>query len=71
MAALATNLATLPTANDEPTRIITTLYDLIAAVDDAVDSPNDTLVTAAVMHLINTNQTRFVKSRHKLAVVAA
>ncbi len=71
MAALATNLATLPVTNPESTRITTTLYDLLAAVDDAVGSPNDALVTATVMHLINTNQARFVKSRKKLAVVAA
>ncbi len=70
MAALATNLMTEPTTHPTPRPIITTLYDLVAAVDDAAGASNDALVTATVMHLINTHQTRALRSRQKLAVVA-
>lgn len=71
MATRATNLATVPATTPTTTRITTTLFDLVAAVDDAIGSPNDSLVTATVMHLINSAEARFVRSRHKLAIVNA
>lgn len=71
MATRATNLATVPVTTPATTRITTTLFDLVAAVDDAVGTQDDSLVTAAVMHLINTTEARFVRSRQKLAIVAA
>ena len=70
MQALATNLATVP-AISEPSRITTTLYDLVAALNTEVEPADDHLVTAAVMHLVNSGQARFVGSRKQVTVVEA
>lgn len=71
MQALATNLATAPVISLAPTRITTTLYDLVEAIGAEVGPGEDELVTAAVMHLINSSRTRFVGSRKTLKVVEA
>jgi DNA-binding LacI/PurR family transcriptional regulator len=70
MYALATHLATVP-ATSEPTRITTTLYDLVDALSAQVGPDDDQLVTAAVMHLINSGHARFVGSWKQVAVVEA
>lgn len=64
MPALATCPAVTPAASSSPASITTTLYDLIAALNAEVEPEDDALVTAAVVHLINSNRTRFVGS-HK------
>ena len=71
MPALATYPATVPTTFPEPTRITTTLYDLINALSAEVAPEDDYLVTAAVVHLINSGRARFVGSRKTLAIVDA
>jgi hypothetical protein len=71
MQALATNLATVPPTSSAPVRITTTLYDLVEAISAEVDSNEDHLVAAAVMHLINSSRAKFIGSRKTLTVVEA
>ena len=71
MRALATNLATVPATSSTPVRITTTLYDLVETINAAVGPDEDRLVTAAVMHLINSSRARFVGSRKTLTIVDA
>lgn len=69
MQAFASNLATAPTPSSTPMRITTTLYDLVEAISAEVGPDEDHLVTAAVMHLINSSRARFVGSRKTLTIV--
>jgi hypothetical protein len=62
-------LATAPITSPKPARLTTTLYDLVEAISTEVGPDEDHLVAAAVMHLINSNRTRFVGSRKTLKVV--
>ena len=71
MPALATDPAATPAASSDPTSITTTLYELIGALNAEVDPEDDALVTAAVVHLINTNRARFVGFCKRLALVEA
>jgi hypothetical protein len=71
MPALATYPATIPAISTEPTRITTTLYDLVEALSMEVKPEDDSLVTAAVMHLINAGHAQFVGSRQKLSIIDA
>jgi hypothetical protein len=52
-------------------RITTTLYDLVEVISAEVGPNEDHLVTAAVMHLINSSRARFIGSRKTLTVVGA
>ena len=70
MYASATNLATVP-ALSASQRMTTTLYELVEALSTEVGPEDDHLVTAAVMHLINSGQARFVGSRKQITVVEA
>ena len=71
MPALATYQAATPAASSDPTSIMTTLYDLVVALNAEVDPEDDALVTAAVVHLINMNRSRFVGSCKRLTIVDA
>jgi len=71
MPALATYPATTPATSSETTKITTTLYDLVAALNAEVDTEDDALVTAAVVHLINANRASFIGSRKRLAIIDA
>ena len=71
MPALATYPATTPAASSEPASITTTWYDLVEALSAEVHPEDDALVTAAVVHLINSNRARFIGSRKRLAIVDA
>jgi predicted HD phosphohydrolase len=71
MPALATYPATTPAISSETASITTTLYDLVAALNAEVDTADDALVTAAVVHLINANRARFIGSRKRLAIIDA
>jgi hypothetical protein len=59
---------------ETPTRITTTLYELIAALQNVVDPDADALVVATVMHLLRSGQLTFVgktrtypcQSRHEM-----
>lgn len=70
MRATASNLAPVPATTEVP-RITTTLYDLVAALNAEVGPEDDHLVTAAVMHLINSGRTRFIGSRKQVQIVEA
>jgi hypothetical protein len=71
MQAFATNLATVPATASTPLRITTTLYDLVETLNAAVGPAEDRLIAAAMMHLINSSQARFVGSRKTLTIVDA
>ena len=71
MPALAAYSATIPATSTEPTSITTTLYDLVEALSTEVKPEDDSLVTAAVMHLINAGHARFVGSRQRLSIIDA
>jgi len=71
MQALATNPATALATSPASMRITTTLYDLVEAISTETGPDEDHLVTAAVMHLINSSRARFVGSRKTLKVVDA
>ncbi len=47
-----TSVETVVTATDRPATLTTTLYDLIAAVQDVAGPDNDALIVAAVQHLL-------------------
>ena len=42
------------------TRIVTTLYDLIAALHDSIAPGEEALVTAAVVHLLHSGRVKFL-----------
>ena len=46
-----------------PTALTTTLYDLIAALQDVVGPDEDTLVVATVMHLIRSQRLTWRRDR--------
>lgn len=71
MPALAAYPTTIPTTSPKPTRITTTLYDLVDALSAEVPPEDDALVTAAVVHLINSGRACFVGSRKTLAIIDA
>lgn len=52
-----------PTPSQEPETIHTTLYDLIAAVRDAVGVDHDALVVATVVYLLRSGRVRFLNDR--------
>ena len=63
--------ATAPATSSTPGNITTTLYDLVEALSAEVGPDEGHLVTAAVIHLINSGRARFVGSRKTLTVVDA
>jgi len=44
----------------EQVRITTTLFDLIATLNEAVEPGEEAIVTAAVVHLCNSGRLRFL-----------
>lgn len=52
----------------QPARIITTLYDLIAALNEEVGVGEEDVVTAAVVHLCDTGRLRFLDDRRKIEI---
>ena len=51
------------------TVVETTLYDLIASIDDAVSPASGELVTATVVHLLNSRRVRFSGDPRRLEVI--
>jgi hypothetical protein len=49
----------------------TTLYDLIAALNEVVEAGEETLVTAAVVHLLNSGRARFAGDHRLIKVVCS
>jgi hypothetical protein len=52
----ATAVATVVTAGRPPATMTTTLYDLIAAVQDVVGPDNDAMVVATVRHMLRASR---------------
>ena len=42
------------------TRLVTTFYDLITALHESIEPGEDDLVTAAVVHLVNAGNVKFL-----------
>ena len=42
-------------------RLVTTLYDLIAALHESIEPGEDDLVTTAVVHLVNAGHVKFLE----------
>jgi hypothetical protein len=49
--------------------IYTTLYDLIAAISEEVGPEEDHLVTATLIHLLNSGRVKFAEDGRELRVV--
>jgi hypothetical protein len=47
------------------------LYDLIAALNEVVEAGEETLVTAAVVHLLNSGRARFAGDHRLIKVVCS
>ena len=61
MLAVAQNTPTVEVEASERTTITTTLFDLIAALNDQVKPGEEDVVTAAVVHLCQTGRLRFLR----------
>ncbi len=59
-----------PPQQHSPT-IQTTLYDLIASIDDEVGPANGELVTATVVHLLNSRRVRFSGDPRQLEIICS
>jgi hypothetical protein len=65
-------VSTLPTeeqSHSDVSPIHTTLYDLIEALSQEVGPGEDHLVTAALVHLINSGGVKFVDDGRELRVI--
>ena len=74
MPAVAEDITAVETVELEApktTPIITTLYDLIAALNEQVEPWEDDVVTAAVVHLCNEGRLRFLGMPKDCEVVCA
>jgi hypothetical protein len=65
IAAARTRRATAEQAAPAQLPLITTLYDLIAALTEQGEPWEDDVVTAAVVHLCQTGRLRFLAGRKK------
>jgi hypothetical protein len=52
-----------------PNTIETTLYDLIAAISDEVAPDNDEMVTATLVHLLNSGAVKFSRDPRNIEVI--
>ena len=74
MPAVAEDIAAVETValgTMETTPIVTTLYDLIAALNDQVDPWEENMVTARVVDLCKTQRLRFLHAPKDCEVVCA
>ncbi len=62
----ATAAATAPVAEEASETITTTLYDLIAALQAVAGPGEESLVVAAVVHLLRSEQVVFLGAREEL-----
>ena len=66
---LTPTLAPQAPPQEPSTTIHTTLYDLIASIDDAIGPADGELVTATVVHLLNSRRVRFSGDPRQLEVI--
>ena len=71
LAAISPDRLAVEEDTSSQTPIITTLYDLIAALSAASAPGEEALVTAAVEHLCHTGRLRFPALPHTRVVVCA
>ena len=74
MPAVAEDIAGVEAVELEPTDttpIVTTLYDLIAALNEQVEPWEEDVVTAAVVDLCSTGRLRFLNAPENCEVVCA
>jgi hypothetical protein len=67
-------VSTLPTeeqSHPDVSTIHTTLYDLIDVLGQEVGPGEDHLVTAALVHLINSGRVKFVEDERELRVICS
>jgi len=64
-------IETVEVETAETTPIVTTLYDLIAALDEEVDPWEDDVVIAAVADLCNTGRLHFLRVPGGCEVISA
>ena len=69
MSTAAVSVLTPAQLHPDPNPIHTTLYDLIAAISEEVAPGEDHLVTATVVHLINSGQVKFADDSREVRVV--
>jgi hypothetical protein len=62
-------LTTAEQSHPDVSTIHTTLYDLIEALSQEVGPGEDHLVTAALVHLINSGRVKFVDDGRELRVI--
>jgi hypothetical protein len=60
---MSTTVMPVGCTTQTPTALTTTLYDLIAALQDAAGPDGDTLVVATVMHLMRSGQLTWRRDR--------
>jgi hypothetical protein len=70
MSTLATGVFTPVPSHTDTGIIHTTLYDLIEAISAEVGPQEDHLVTATLVHLINSGRVRFTDDERPLRVVS-
>ncbi|MGQ4809032.1 hypothetical protein NKDENANG_02428 [Candidatus Entotheonellaceae bacterium PAL068K] len=66
---LAQTIAPQELSQVKSTTVETTLYDLIASIDDAASPASSELVTATVVHLLNSRRVRFSGDPRRLEVI--
>ena len=74
MPAVAEDIIAVDTADldmSEQTGIVTTLYELIAALNDQLEPWEEDVATAAVVHLCNTGTLHFLRIAGDCEVVCA
>jgi hypothetical protein len=69
MSTAAVSVLTPAQLHPDTNPIHTTLYDLIAAISEEVAPGEDHLVTATVVHLMNSGQVKFANDRREVCVV--
>lgn len=69
MAKSITSFEALSDEQTAPTTIQTTLFDLIAAISDEVGAEEEELVTATVMHLMNSGRLKFTDDPRHIEIV--
>lgn len=70
MAERAMTTTKLPAASQHAP-IITTLYDLIAALNEEAEAGEEDVVTATVVHLCHTGRLRFLDDPRKIEIDGA
>lgn len=62
---MSTTVMPVGCTTQTPTALTTTLYDLIAALQDATGPDGDTLVVATVMHLMRSRRLTWRRDRRE------